>query len=43
MRRLACATTTDVISINRKEDNCANNDVLPLLLEFKDTKTVNQD
>ena len=43
MRRLACATTTDVISINRKENNCAYNHVLPLLLEFEDTKSVNQD
>ena len=42
MRGFACATTTDVISIDCKEDNCAYNHVLPFLLEFEDTKSVNQ-
>jgi len=33
----SCATTSDVISVDRKENNGANNYVLPLLLEFEDT------
>ena len=43
MRGLTRTATADVISINSEEDNCAHNDVLPLLLEFEDTKSVDQD
>ncbi len=42
MRRFTCATTTYVISVDRKENNYAYNHVLPLLLEFEDTKSVVQ-
>jgi hypothetical protein len=40
VRRLACTATTDVISINCKENDCAYYDVLPFLLKFQDAKTV---
>ena len=33
----SCTTTSDVISVDRKENNGANHHVLPLLLEFEDT------
>jgi hypothetical protein len=43
MRTFSCAAAADVISIDSEEDNCAHYDVLPLLLEFEDTESVDQD
>ena len=42
VRGLTCTTTTDVISIYGKENNCTDYDVLPLLLEFEDAEPINQ-
>ena len=42
VRGLTCTTTTDVISIYGKENNCTDYDVLPLLLEFEDAQPINQ-
>ena len=42
VRGLTCTAAADVISIHSKENNCAYNDVLPFLLKFEDTKSVDQ-
>jgi hypothetical protein len=42
VRGLTSTAAADVISIDCKENNCTYYDVLPLLLKFENTKTIDE-